>query len=59
MIVYGSKDTKLGKKSLEKLQNFRNHGVYVIENARHAAYLDDPTWWHNLLYNFLTALESS
>ncbi|XP_013405206.1 protein ABHD14B [Lingula anatina] len=57
MIVYGSKDTSLGLTSLNDLRNIRNSAIFKIEDAGHPCYLDKPEKWHELLYNFLAAIE--
>ncbi|XP_077986780.1 putative protein-lysine deacylase ABHD14B isoform X2 [Glandiceps talaboti] len=53
LIVYGEKDTSLGRTSLANLRNLPNHRVVMLEDANHPAYLDQPDKWHQSLYNFL------
>ncbi|CAI8044311.1 Protein ABHD14B [Geodia barretti] len=55
-IVYGEKDKRLGEWSYRHLKLLPNHRVVVIPGAGHAAYMDNPTLWHTVLYNFLNSL---
>ena len=56
VIVYGEKDDALGKWSLARLEKLPNHAVSMVPGAGHAAYMDQPKLWHNILYNFLNSL---
>ena len=53
MIVYGTKDTKLGLYSVGDLRNFANMEIFPMEKAGHACVRERPDEWHRLLYNFL------
>jgi len=57
MIVYGTKDTKLGLESVGNLRNMPNSEIVPMEGAGHANYEERPDEWHRLLYNFLLAVE--
>ena len=57
LILYGSRDKSLGVTSAKVLRNFPNHKERVIEDAGHAAYMNQPAEWHRLLYNFLQAFK--
>jgi len=50
MIVYGEKDTKA---PVDTLRQMPNSEVFMMKNAGHPCYMDDPNEWHRLLYNFL------
>jgi len=56
LIVYGELDKKLGLVSLHNLSYLPNHKVSVLKNASHAAYLDRPELWHQVLITFLDTL---
>ena len=56
VIVYGASDKRLGRQSLENLQYLPNRVVVRLAEAGHAAYMDQPAIWHNILYNFLNSL---
>ena len=56
--MYGARDTGLGASSLEDLQQLANHVVIRVPEAGHPAYMDNPTLWHTVLYNFLVTLSS-
>ena len=57
MIVYGSKDTKLGLESVGNLRNMRQSEIFTMEGAGHACYEERPEEWHRLLYNFMLGVE--
>ncbi|XP_077984955.1 putative protein-lysine deacylase ABHD14B isoform X2 [Glandiceps talaboti] len=54
MIVYGELDKDLGDTSYEHLKNMPNIQLHKMKNANHAAYMDLPDRFHQLLYNFLS-----
>ena len=57
MIVYGELDTSLGLTSAEDLQLIPSSTEpQILPGAKHPAYLDQPQLWHQLLYNFISAL---
>jgi len=57
MIVYGELDTSLGLSSAEDLRLIPSSTEpQVLPGAKHPAYLDQPNLWHQLLYNFISAL---
>ncbi|XP_071097097.1 putative protein-lysine deacylase ABHD14B [Haliotis cracherodii] len=53
MIVYGEKDESLGASSLKDLIKLPNSKPFVVPDAGHPAYINNPTFFHRLLYNFL------
>ena len=53
MIVYGTKDTKLGLSSVGDLRNLANNEIFPMEKAGHACVREKPEEWHTLLFNFL------
>ena len=57
MIVYGTKDVKLGLHSTNSLRNLANVEIFPLEGAGHACVTDKPDEFHKLLYNFLLAIE--
>ena len=58
MIVFGEKDSGLGRSSLKDLQNIPTAtSPQILKDAQHPAYLDQPETWHKLLYNFLINLK--
>ena len=59
LIIYGSEDRNLGVESAKNLGHIPTSKTYVIPNAKHPAYLDDPALFHKLLYNFLDAVKQS
>lgn len=54
MVVFGEKDRSRSSALLSLLPVSQ---CQEIPNGSHPAYLDNPTLWHQLLYNFLRALE--
>ncbi|KAK3605905.1 hypothetical protein CHS0354_017811 [Potamilus streckersoni] len=52
-IIYGQKDETLGTDSKENLKNLPGSKLFMIEGAGHAAYLDKPDKFHQILYSFL------
>ncbi|XP_046584151.1 protein ABHD14B-like [Haliotis rubra] len=56
MIVYGENDTNLGTRSLKDLIKLPNSKPFVIPEAGHAAYMNNPPFFHRLLYNFLNII---
>lgn len=57
MIVRGEKDEQLGESSSKKLTLIpTSTKEFVIPNAKHPAYLDDPKMWHELLHGFLSKI---
>lgn len=53
LIVYGELDKRLGLVSLHNLSYLPKHKVSVLPKANHAAYLDQPELWHQVLTTFL------
>ena len=58
MLIYGERDISIGVASHKNLQYIPNFHAMVLENARHACYMDQPDAFHSLLYNFLQKIES-
>lgn len=56
MIVFGEKDRSRSSALLSLLPVSQ---CQEIPNGRHPAYLDNPNLWHQLLYNFLKAVEET
>jgi len=57
MIVYGELDHSLGIRSRDDLILIRTSTKpQVLPGAKHPAYLDQPDLWHQLLFNFISAL---
>jgi len=54
--IIGENDARLGKISLSNLKLIPNFHNVVLKNAGHAAYLDEPEKFHNLLFNFARKL---
>ena len=59
MIVYGGNDKRMGEKSYNNLKSFPNSERFIQEGAPHPCYIDKPDEWHQLVYNFLNAVEKS
>ena len=57
MIVYGTKDVKLGLHSTNNLRNMANSEIFPMEGAGHPCFKEKPDEWHRYLYNFLLAVE--
>lgn len=54
LIVYGDKDTTLGRTSAKYLKSISTASQPIILSpARHPAYLDQPEKWHQALHNFV------
>lgn len=51
-IVYGEKDTGLGTGSFKDLSNIPDKEVHVLKDAGHAAYMNAPGEFHQILLNF-------
>ena len=57
MILYGQLDTSLGLSSAKDLQLIpTSTEPQVLPGAKHPASLAQPQLWHQLLYNFISAL---
>ncbi|XP_067662156.1 putative protein-lysine deacylase ABHD14B [Haliotis asinina] len=56
MIVYGENDTNLGTSSLKDLIKLPNSKPFVVPDAGHPAYINNPSFFHRLLYNFLNII---
>jgi len=57
MIVYGELDASLGVRSRDDLILIKSSTKpQVLPGAKHPAYLDQPDLWHQLLFNFISAL---
>jgi len=56
--IIGENDARLGKISLNNLKVIPNFQNVVLKNAGHAAYLDEPNKFHNLLFNFAKQIQS-
>lgn len=57
MLIYGDRDQSLGSVSHKDLKKIPNFQAVIVEKAGHAAYLDQPDDFHNLLYNFAQKIE--
>lgn len=55
-IVYGEKDTSLGVSSFRDLSKIPNNEVHVLKGAGHAAYMNSPAEFHQILLNFANKL---
>ncbi|ESP01715.1 hypothetical protein LOTGIDRAFT_139246, partial [Lottia gigantea] len=55
-LARGSADEKLGIASEENLKTIPNNAIYIIPNAGHACYINNTTYFHNILYGFLRSL---
>jgi len=55
--IIGENDARLGRISLNNLKVIPNFQNVVLKNAGHAAYLDEPEKFHNLLFNFAQKLQ--
>uniref|UniRef100_T1ILB6 AB hydrolase-1 domain-containing protein n=1 Tax=Strigamia maritima TaxID=126957 RepID=T1ILB6_STRMM len=53
LVLCGEKDENIGRESISNLKHIPTSQVFIIPKAGHAAYLDDPETFHNVLYNFL------
>ncbi|GAB1606868.1 protein ABHD14B-like isoform X1, partial [Argonauta hians] len=58
MIVCGSLDVNLGPVSTKNLKQLPNSEVFILEGAKHPAYMTHTQQFHRLLYNFLLAVKS-
>jgi len=57
MIVYGELDASIGVRSRDDLILIKTSTKpQVLPGAKHPAYLDQPDLWHQLLFNFISAL---
>ena len=57
-IVYGEADYGLGRESKNNLELIlTSTQPQELAKARHPAYLDQPKQWHQLIFNFMKALE--
>lgn len=56
MVVFGEKDRSRSSALLSLLPVSQ---YQEIPNGSHPAYLDNPDLWHQLLYNFLKAVEKT
>ncbi|OXB58163.1 hypothetical protein ASZ78_006935 [Callipepla squamata] len=57
LILYGDRDTGLGKQALQSLQHLPRHRVVVLPGAGHACYVDKPEDFHRALLGFLGQLQ--
>ncbi|NXJ11293.1 ABHEA protein, partial [Odontophorus gujanensis] len=57
LILYGDRDTGLGKQALQSLQHLPRHRVVVLPGAGHACYMDKPEDFHRALLRFLGQLQ--
>lgn len=57
MIVYGTKDKTLGLTSVGNLRNMPDSEIAPMNGAGHAGYQERPEEWHQMLYNFLLAID--
>ncbi|PIK52744.1 putative alpha/beta hydrolase domain-containing protein 14B [Apostichopus japonicus] len=57
-IVYGENDKGLGVASFRDLSNIPNKQVHVLSGAGHAAYMNSPGEFHQILLNFSEKLFS-
>ena len=56
MLIIGENDGRLATMSQNNLKIIPNMKVEVLENAGHAAYVDQPEQFHRLLFNFAKQL---
>eukprot|EP00092_Neocalanus_flemingeri_P056856 GFUD01067453.1.p1 GENE.GFUD01067453.1~~GFUD01067453.1.p1 ORF type:complete len:272 (+),score=53.56 GFUD01067453.1:94-909(+) len=60
LIIYGELDEDLGIRSRDDLLLIpTSTKPQVLPGAKHPAYLDQPDLWHQILYNFISALPDS
>ncbi|OWF54358.1 protein ABHD14B-like [Mizuhopecten yessoensis] len=52
-IVTGGKDASIGPKARKNLAALTNAKDFLLKDASHPAYLDDPETWHAILFTFL------
>ncbi|NXY83397.1 ABHEA protein, partial [Alcedo cyanopectus] len=57
LILYGDRDTSLGRQALQNLRQLPGHHVAVVPDAGHACYLDKPEDFHQALLGFLRQLK--
>ncbi|NXV81907.1 ABHEA protein, partial [Atlantisia rogersi] len=57
LILYGARDTSLGRQALQSLRHLPGHRVAVLPGAGHACYLDKPEDFHRALLGFLRQLD--
>ncbi|NXK45994.1 ABHEA protein, partial [Chauna torquata] len=57
LILYGDRDTGLGRQALQNLRHLPRHSVVVLPDAGHACYLDKPGEFHQVLLGFLGQLQ--
>ncbi|OXB71342.1 UNVERIFIED_CONTAM: hypothetical protein H355_012748 [Colinus virginianus] len=57
LILYGDRDTGLGRQALQSLQHLPRHHVVVLPGAGHACYVDKPEDFHRALLGFLGQLQ--
>ena len=54
--MYGENDTTGMRDPVEKIMStIPNSRLFMLKGAGHAAYLDKPKEWHQILYVFLPA----
>lgn len=58
LIVYGSRDERLGFASRDSLKVLPASQIAEIPDAGHACYMNQPALFHNLLYWFLNKLSA-
>ena len=61
MHVVGRRDTaqgKIGCGAMKDLSALPNIDTIILEDARHACYMDQTDKWNRLIYNFFTIVEN-
>ena len=53
LLMYGSRDSGWGFGCQEYFKPMPNFESVIIEDAGHAAYMNNPDKFHQLLYNFV------
>ena len=57
LLIYGSRDRSCGESCDENLRSIPHYQSVVLEDAGHAAYMNQPDRFHTLLYNFARRVE--
>ena len=55
LIIYGEKDAR-GREVSQKLGSIPTSALVEVPEATHPAYVDQPDFFHDVLYNFLRLL---
>ncbi|XP_033762704.1 protein ABHD14B-like [Pecten maximus] len=55
-IVTGDKDKTIGPSARRRLAALANSYDFLLKDAKHPAYLDDPDKWHAILFTFLNTV---